>query len=326
MRMLRVGEGTTGKEGYTKLFGGGNFTQSPHNKDFSDHPGIKIYWYTNDKGEKVYSSASGAYQVMGYTWNSSETIKSRKKYKINDFSPKSQDELCIAIFKDKRSGLLEKLLEGFVTFSIETYGSWEWASLSPGRYKNQGSHTKTEIHNARVKQLEHFDKFLAEELEGTTDLHLEKGILKKFNIKCNCNNEQKIIENQKKGLDLNNTFKGLNKRAGASDTSVGLCAKYVRLALEDGGMNTWGKTKVEQRPNSAKDYGPFLTYKGFTEVPDGDYQKGDIAVIESFKNNPHGHIEMYNGENWVSDFVQKTFYPGSSYRKVKPNYKIYRWQ
>ncbi|WP_029489619.1 hypothetical protein [Aquimarina agarivorans] len=112
----------------------------------------------------------------------------------------------------------------------------------------------------------------------------------------------------------------MNKRAGAMDTSVGYCAKYVRLALEDGGMNTDG------RPVSAKDYGPFLLKKGFKEVPDGNYQIGDIAVIESFTNNPHGHIEMYNGENWVSDFVQRTFYPGRSYRNAKPNYKIYRWE
>lgn len=35
---------------------------------------------------------------------------------------------------------------------------------------------------------------------------------------------------------------------------------------------------------------------------------------------------MWNGENWVSDFVQKTLYPGSAYRKAKPNYKIYRWE
>ncbi|QCD63794.1 hypothetical protein B9C57_07840 [Tenacibaculum maritimum] len=121
-------------------------------------------------------------------------------------------------------------------------------------------------------------------------------------------------------------MEGLNKRAGANDTAVGKCAKYVRLALEDGGMETWGKAKADQRPGSAKDYGPFLLHKGFKEVSAGNYQKGDISVIESFTNNPHGHIAMWNGENWVSDFVQTDFWAGNDYRVKEPNYKIYRWE
>ncbi|MFC5045928.1 hypothetical protein ACFSTE_20415 [Aquimarina hainanensis] len=131
---------------------------------------------------------------------------------------------------------------------------------------------------------------------------------------------QDPIENKKEGLDLNKVIKGLNKRASAMDVAVGYCAKYVRWALEAGGMSTLG------RPLSAKDYGPFLLKKGFVEISDGDYEIGDIAVMESFKGNPDGHIQMYNGENWVSDFIQRTFYPGNSYRKAKPNYKIYRWK
>ena len=343
MRMLREGEGTRGETGYTRLFGGGDFTKSPYNKDFTSHPKIKVFWYKNKKGESVYSTAAGAYQLMGYTWDelngnvyNKKTKKSTyierkdyiKKYSISDFSPKSQDELCIVLLKHKRAGLLDKLLTGFETFAIETYGSYEWASLSPGRYKNQGVHAKKEIQKARVKQLEYYDKYLAEEISGNTDLNLEENFLKKFNIKCNCKEQQEVIKNKKKGLDLNKAIIGLNRRAGASDTSVGLCAKYVRLALEDGGMTTWGKTKADQRPGSAKDYGPFLLHKGFTEieVSNDNYQIGDIAVIESFPKNEHGHIEMYNGENWVSDFIQRTFYPGRAYRKAKPNFKIYRWK
>ena len=35
-------------------------------------------------------------------------------------------------------------------------------------------------------------------------------------------------------------------------TSVGKCAKYVRWALEAGGMNTWGAAKIDQRPTLQK--------------------------------------------------------------------------
>ncbi|MFL0081176.1 hypothetical protein, partial [Tenacibaculum maritimum] len=64
-----------------------------------------------------------------------------------------------------------------------------------------------------------------------------------------------------------------------------------------GGMETWGKAKADQRPGSAKDYGSFLLHKGFIEVSNGDYRKGDIVVIESFSGHKAGHIQMYNGKN-----------------------------
>ena len=346
MRLIKEFEGVPGEKGYTTLFGGSQFS------DTITHPEKPILFRTKSDGTKVYSTAAGAYQIMKVTWwdyNGEVVAKDEngkkyktgkknpkrnfvKKYGIADFSAKSQDEFCIALLKHARpprgqqKGLLSDLLNGFVTKAIEEYAAHTWASFTPGRYENQGptkgaktkSERKEKIHEARVKQLKLYDKFLEEELAGQTDLHLEADFLKRFGIKEP--DPQELIENKKKGLDLNKVIEGLNKRAGAMDTSVGYCAKYVRWALESGGMNTDG------RPRSAKDYGPFLLKKGFKEVPRGDDKIGDIAVIESFTNNPHGHIEMFNGENWVSDFVQRTFYPGQSYRDAKPNYKIYRWE
>jgi len=49
---------------------------------------------------------------------------------------------------------------------------------------------------------------------------------------------------------------------------------------------------------------------------------------------PAGHIQMYNGEKWVSDFVQRRFWPGTAYEndykkrkeeKREVNFKIFRW-
>ncbi|KHG49778.1 hypothetical protein T636_A1500 [Enterobacter hormaechei subsp. xiangfangensis] len=35
-------------------------------------------------------------------------------------------------------------------------------------------------------------------------------------------------------------------------------------------------------------------------------------------------MTMYDGTQWISDFVQKSMYPGPGYRKMQPSFKIYR--
>ena len=45
---------------------------------------------------------------------------------------------------------------------------------------------------------------------------------------------------------------------------------------------------------------------GFDEIPKGSPKKGDIYVEDKTYTHPHGHIAIYDGYNWVSDFVQKT--------------------
>jgi hypothetical protein len=103
--------------------------------------------------------------------------------------------------------------------------------------------------------------------------------------------------------------------------SLGRCAQYTREAIEAGGITL-------ARHESAKDYGLSLLAAGFSEFhPDlvGAPEKGDVAIIQGFKGHPHGHMAMYDGTHWISDFVQRTVYPGESYRKARPCYKIYRY-
>lgn len=100
------------------------------------------------------------------------------------------------------------------------------------------------------------------------------------------------------------------------------CARYVRLALEAGGIDTSGA------PLSAKDYAPFLVTRGFAAVKGTgeDAIAGDVAVIQPYKGgSPHGHIAMYDGEDWVSDFVQTDMWGGPGYRKAKPDFEILRY-
>lgn len=104
------------------------------------------------------------------------------------------------------------------------------------------------------------------------------------------------------------------------------CAKFVRFGLEAGGLNTSG------RPNSAKDYGPFLESLGFTPVVTNQYMAGDIAVFNSIigykgvQDHPNGHIQMFNGSQWVSDYRQSDFWPGTDYSTAQPTFQVYRWE
>lgn len=172
MRMIRVCEGTTGEQGYERLFGGESFIRDYH-KTFSTHPQIKITRVNKKTGKIYISSAAGAYQVMGYTWDDRSTTFWRKKYGIADFSPESQDLLCVVILKEKvRDNALKLIIRGKIKEAIENSCSYEWASLPPGR------------HGQPIKSLNeclrNYDLFLKEELEGKTNLHIKRGFLNDF--------------------------------------------------------------------------------------------------------------------------------------------------
>lgn len=109
----------------------------------------------------------------------------------------------------------------------------------------------------------------------------------------------------------------------AQSSSQHECARYVRLAIQAGGCPTY------LHPASAKDYDVFLPKLGFAEISITGYKpaKGDIIVIKPTKNkagHDHGHIAMYNGEQWVSDFKQRDMYGGSIYRKKGTEYHLFR--
>lgn len=98
----------------------------------------------------------------------------------------------------------------------------------------------------------------------------------------------------------------------AEPKSVGRCAKYVRQAIEAGGMDTNG------RPGSAYQYKGYLPSKGFNAIGNItgrdkqatwtklNAQVGDISVMD---HGEHGHICMWNGSKWISDFPQNNMWP-----------------
>lgn len=97
------------------------------------------------------------------------------------------------------------------------------------------------------------------------------------------------------------------------------CAKYTRRAISAGGINL-------TRTDYAKDYGDSLLKAGFVALPQSATpEKGDVAIIQPYKGgNGIGHMTMFDGKTWYSDFKQRDMYPGPKYRQFRPPYVIYR--
>ncbi|WP_288870504.1 hypothetical protein [uncultured Capnocytophaga sp.] len=146
------------------------------------------------------------------------------------------------------------------------------------------------------------------------------------------------LPTKRSGFDIDAAVTRIHKEIDErpDKNPTGSCAKYVRYGLESGGINT------SDRPNYACNYGPFLLRKGFNQInitDPNDYTpiKGDIVVFDTYPGqspDPAGHIQIYNGEKWVSDFVQRRFWPGTAYEndykkrkeeKREVNFKIFRW-
>ena len=107
------------------------------------------------------------------------------------------------------------------------------------------------------------------------------------------------------------------------DKSTHCCAWYTMRALQAGGC------PAVILP--AQWYRYFMPLVQFEELTLDGYvpQKGDVVVFErpvwrSWKRISQwwGHIAMYNGEQWISDFKQEKMNP---YKRHVP-YRIYRYK
>jgi RHS repeat-associated protein len=128
-------------------------------------------------------------------------------------------------------------------------------------------------------------------------------------------------------VDLKKFTDWLDKHAHPGPTEG--CARAIRLGLEAGGGNTHGS------PNLARNWGPFLGKNlGFSPLPQNPAyspQLGDVAVFQPANgSNPAGHIEAWDGTQWVSDYKQGPplpngthFYPNLKKYGPQP-YKVYR--
>jgi hypothetical protein len=83
------------------------------------------------------------------------------------------------------------------------------------------------------------------------------------------------------------------------------------MAIAAGGINILNT-------EFAKDYGNSLLKAGFTALPSSSNpEKGDVVVIQPYPGSrlQAGHMAMFDGKTWYSDFKQKDLYPGNGYRR-----------
>lgn len=139
-------------KGKVNTFTDKTFEEAPD--DYADHPGDK---------SKTGSSAAGAYQILGWVWNSDDNKKRKEKYDITDFSPQSQDKFILATIKDKRKAL-ELVKSGNLDEAVKKL-SKEWTSL-PGA-SQQG------LSLDKLKEL--FKQNVSNELNGNGNIALPKG-------------------------------------------------------------------------------------------------------------------------------------------------------
>lgn len=111
LHAIRLGEGTSDEAGYLRIVGG---DMARH---YIDHPRAMRYI----KRYKVWSSAAGAYQFIGKTWDGLV-----KQYNFPDFSPQCQDEAAVALIAEKRA--LRHVKNGDISKAIALLGG-VWASL-----------------------------------------------------------------------------------------------------------------------------------------------------------------------------------------------------
>jgi len=129
-----------------------------------------------------------------------------------------------------------------------------------------------------------------------------------------------LFKRNPKGWDIKKACEWLQGNAHASSTHR--CAKYVRMAIEAGGVSTDG------RPLWAWQYINFLPKIGFKHI--GTYtqngytpEPGDIAVyLKGNDKKVPGHICMWTGKQWCSDFRQNNMIV---YKNTKEAY-IFRFQ
>ena len=100
--------------------------------------------------------------------------------------------------------------------------------------------------------------------------------------------------------------------------SVGLCALYVRRAMIAGGIPLY-------QGGNAWSYKYILPVIGFENVNENEgLMVGDIVVFQPICGRKFGHIAIWNGKQWVSDFKQRSIIVHSDYRNQDCEYAVFR--
>ena len=137
-------------------------------------------------------------------------------------------------------------------------------------------------------------------------------------VKCNVINGR--IGDWNVGASVNWLIR--NSKASSSSS----CWKYVKDSLAAGGFHTDGSRSAYMATNFLSNNGFRCIRKGKVHGHDGaDYPNkclGDITVFDHCPKHPHGHIDMWCGKQWISDFKQNGNWINGS---TETNFTIWRY-
>ncbi|OOS07878.1 CHAP domain-containing protein [Moraxella cuniculi DSM 21768] len=110
----------------------------------------------------------------------------------------------------------------------------------------------------------------------------------------------------------------------ALKSSIGRCAMYVRKALQAADYKFTPQVSAYQYASNGT-----LASAGFVKLDNNNYvpQAGDVAVFNRTAKNPHGHIQIYDGKDWISDFrqsISETRQPNFSPYAQHNGYSVWR--
>ena len=99
------------------------------------------------------------------------------------------------------------------------------------------------------------------------------------------------------------------------------------ITLEVNVIHEGGEYKINRVKGSGTPVDPPLQIGQHDTI----HKKGDVVVLQGYPGGtsdargiPYGHIQMYNGSNWVSYWRQKSIWPGQGYIDNRPAHQIYR--
>lgn len=120
---------------------------------FNNHPNILIKWKQgSDTNQNNYSSAAGRYQILAPIWKNLAN-----KYFINDFTPSSQDKICLAMIEKSLPYVKQGKWELAITSICKS-----WPSLPGSGYLDQTPYPVNKI-LSKLKEYYQTNKSLSPE-------------------------------------------------------------------------------------------------------------------------------------------------------------------
>ncbi|WP_411900462.1 hypothetical protein [Salmonella enterica] len=119
-------------------------------------------------------------------------------------------------------------------------------------------------------------------------------------------------------MSLHNSLAVYSAKTHAGSPSHARCAEAPLKAFHAGGI-TLGHT------HHAHDYGPLL--RGAVATAIGTYEmprEGDVIIIQHYAGGkPSGHMAIYYGTEWYSDFRHRDMLDSPGYQAAWALYTIY---